>query len=353
MIRVLIVEDSPSVRELLSYIISADTELKIVGTAENGEEAVEAVTRLKPDIVTMDIHMPKMDGFEATRRIMETQPTPIVVVSGSTSVKDVSNALRTVEAGALSIIPRPYGLGHPQHAASAKELVQMIKLMAGVKVVKHWPKRQIKTEPLPLPVVISAKTTTGIQVVAMGGSTGATIVFQTILRGLPGDFPVPVLIVQHMAIGFIKGFSEWLTDTTAFPTSVAIHGEYLCPGHAYVAPEGFHMGIDNNRRIVYGTGDSENGSLPSVSYLFRSVAQCFGNQAIGVLLSGMGQDGARELKMMRDQGALTIAQDKESSVVFGMPGVAVELGAADLVLPPENIAPVLVSVVRRLAIGKQ
>ena len=353
MIRVLIVEDSPSVRELLSYIISADPELKIVGTAENGEEAIEAVTRLNPDIVTMDIHMPKMDGFEATRRIMETQPTPIVVVSSSTSVKDVSNALRTVEAGALSIMPRPYGLGHPQHAASAKELVQMIKLMAGVKVVKHWPKRQIKTEPLPLPVMISVKTTTGIQVVAMGGSTGATIVFQTILRGLPGDFPVPVLIVQHMAIGFIKGFTEWLTDTTTFPTSVAIHGEYLHPGRAYVAPEGFHMGIDNNRRIVYGTGDSENGSLPSVSYLFRSVAQCAGNQAIGVLLSGMGQDGAKELKIMRDRGALTIAQDKESSVVFGMPGMAVELGAADLVLPPENIAPVLVSVVRRSAVGKQ
>jgi len=353
MIRVLIVEDSPSIRELLSYIINADPELKIVGTSENGEEAVEAVTRLKPDIVTMDIHMPKMDGFEATRRIMETQPTPIVVVSGSTSVKDVSNALRTVEAGALSIMPKPYGLGHPQHAASAKELVQMIKLMAGVKVVKHWPKRRITTEPLPLPAVISVKTTTGIQVVAMGGSTGATTVFQTILRGLPGDFPVPVLIVQHMAIDFIKGFSEWLTDTTTFPTSVAVNGEYLLSGHAYVAPERFHMGIDFNKQIVYAAGDPENGALPSVSHLFRSVAQCFGNQAIGVLLSGMGQDGARELKMMRDRGALTIAQDKESSVVFGMPGMAVELGAVDMVLPPESIAPVLVSVVRRLAVEKQ
>ena len=226
--------------------------------------------------------------------------------------------------------------------------MQTVKLMAGVKVVRRWPKHQVKTEPLPLPDLITDRLSTGIEVVAMGGSTGATNVFQTILRGLPGDLPVPVLVVQHMAIGFLKGFSEWLNDTTSFPTSIALHGEYLLPGHAYLAPEGFHMGIDNNRRVVYGKGDSENGAKPSVSYLFRSVAQCFGNQSIGILLSGMGQDGARELKTMRDSGALTIAQNKESSVVFGMPGAAVDLGAAELVLSPEMIAPVIVSAVRRV-----
>ena len=348
MIRVLVAEDSPSIRELLIYILSTDPELKVVGTAENGKEAVDAVMRLKPDIVTMDIHMPIMDGFEATQRIMETQPTPIVIVSGSISGGEVAQALRTIEVGALAIIARPYGLGHPQHIASSRELVQTVKLMAGVKVVRHWPKHQVKTEPLPLPRLITDRLTTGIEVVAMGGSTGATNVFQTILRGLPGDLPVPVLVVQHMAIGFLKGFSEWLTDTTSFPTSIALHGESLLPGLAYLAPEGFHMGIDNNRRVVYGKGDSENGAKPSVSYLFRSVAQCFGNQSIGILLSGMGQDGARELKTMRDSGALTIAQNKESSVVFGMPGAAVDLGAAELVLSPEMIAPVIISAVRRV-----
>ena len=348
MIRVLVAEDSPSIRELLIYILSTDPELKVVGTAENGKEAVDAVMRLKPDIVTMDIHMPIMDGFEATQRIMETQPTPIVIVSGSISGGEVAQALRTIEVGALAIIARPYGLGHPQHIASSRELVQTVKLMAGVKVVRRWPKHQVKTEPLPLPDLITDRLSTGIEVVAMGGSTGATNVFQTILRGLPGDLPVPVLVVQHMAIGFLKGFSEWLNDITSFPTSIALHGEYLLPGHAYLAPEGFHMGIDNNRRVVYGKGDSENGAKPSVSYLFRSVAQCFGNQSIGILLSGMGQDGARELKTMRDSGALTIAQNKESSVVFGMPGAAVDLGAAELVLSPEMIAPVIISAVRRV-----
>ena len=348
MIRVLVAEDSPSIRELLIYILSTDPELKVVGTAENGKEAVDAVMRLKPDIVTMDIHMPIMDGFEATQRIMETQPTPIVIVSGSISGGEVAQALRTIEVGALAIIARPYGLGHPQHIASSRELVLTVKLMAGVKVVRRWPKHQVKTEPLPLPDLITDRLSTGIEVVAMGGSTGATNVFQTILRGLPGDLPVPVLVVQHMAIGFLKGFSEWLTDTTSFPTSIALHGESLLPGHAYLAPEGFHMGIDNNRRVVYGKGDSENGAKPSVSYLFRSVAQCFGNQSIGILLSGMGQDGARELKTMRDSGALTIAQNKESSVVFGMPGAAVDLGAAELVLSPEMIAPVIVSAVRKV-----
>ena len=350
MIRVLVAEDSPSIRELLIYILSTDPELKVVGTAENGKEAVDAVIRLKPDIVTMDIHMPIMDGFEATRQIMETQPTPIVIVSGSTSVGEISKSFRTIEVGALAIISRPYGLGNQLHTASAKELVQTVKLMAGVKVVRHWPKHQVKTEPLPLPGLITDRLTTGIEVVAMGGSTGATNVFQTILRGLPGDLPVPVLVVQHMAIGFLKGFSEWLNDTTSFPTSIALHGESLLPGHAYLAPEGFHMGIDNNRRVVYGKGDSENGAIHSVSYLFRSVALCFGNQSIGILLSGMGQDGARELKTMRDSGALTIAQNKESCVVFGMPGAAVDLGAAELVLSPEMIAPVIVNAVRRVVV---
>ena len=350
MIRVLVAEDSPSIRELLIYILSTDPELKVVGTAENGKEAVDAVMRLKPDIVTMDIHMPIMDGFEATQRIMETQPTPIVIVTGSISAGEVAQALRTIEVGALAIIARPYGLGHPKHTASSRELVQTVKLMAGVKVVRHWPKHQVKIEPLPLPGLITERLTTGIEVVAMGGSTGATNVFQTILRGLPVDLPVPVLVVQHMAIGFLQGFSEWLNDTTSFPTSIALHGEYLLPGHAYLAPEGFHMGIDNNRRVVYGKGDSENGAIPSVSYLFRSVAQCFGNQSIGILLSGMGQDGARELKTLRDSGALTIAQNKESCVVFGMPGAAVDLGAAELVLSPEMIAPVIVNAVRRVVV---
>jgi two-component system chemotaxis response regulator CheB len=343
MIRVLIAEDSPSVREFLTYILSADPELKIVGTAENGEEAIEGVTRLKPDIVTMDIHMPKMDGFEATRRIMETQPTPIVIVSGSSSVREVSTALHTLEVGALAIVPRPYGLGHPEYAATAKDLVQMVKLMAGVKVVKRWPKHQIKTNPLPPTAISTYSRVTGIEIIAMGGSTGATNVFQTILRGLVGDFHLPVLIVQHMANGFMQGFSEWLTNTTAFPTSVALDGERLLPGHAYVAPERFHMGINTERRIIYVAGDPENGALPSVSYLFRSVTQVCGNRAVGVLLSGMGKDGAKELKMMKDQGAVTIAQDEKSSVVWGMPGEAVRIGGACKVLPSGQIAPALIS----------
>ena len=346
MIRVLVVEDSPSIREFLIYILSQDPQISIAGTAENGEDAIKATLRLKPDIVTMDIHMPKMDGFEATRRIMETQPTPIVIVSGSNSVGEVSVALRTMEVGALAIVSRPYGLGHPQHAASAKELVQTVKLMAGVKVVRHWPKHQAKTESLPLPPVIAGRITGGIELVAIGGSTGATTVLQTILCGLPRNLPVPVLMVQHMSTGFIQGFSEWLTDTTAFPTSVAIHGETILPGHAYIAPEGFHMGVDNKRRIVYSKGDPENGAIPSVSHLFRSVEQVFGNHAIGVLLSGMGKDGADELRMLKNAGAVTIAQDKESSVVYSMPGEAVKLGAATYIMPPEEIAAALVDLVK-------
>jgi two-component system, chemotaxis family, protein-glutamate methylesterase/glutaminase len=347
MIRVLIAEDSLSIREFLIYVLSQDPEISIAGTAENGEDAVKETLRLKPDIITMDIHMPKMDGFEATRRIMETQPTPIVIVSGSTSVGGASVAFRTMEVGALAVMSRPYGLRHPRYAASAKELVQTVKIMAAVKVVRRWPKRQVMIESLPLPTVISGRVTGGIEIVAMGGSTGATNVFQTILRGLPGNFPVPILIVQHMSTGFIQGFSEWLTDTTAFPASVAIHGETMLPGRAYIAPEGFHMGVDNNRRIVYSTGDPENGAIPSVSHLFRSVSQACANHAIGVLLSGMGKDGADELRMLKNAGAVTIVQDQESSVVYGMPGEAVKLGAAVYILPPEKIAGTLLTLLKQ------
>ena len=341
MIRVLVAEDSPSIREFLIYILSQDPEISIAGTAENGEEAVKATLRLKPDIVTMDIHMPKMDGFEATRRIMETQPTPIVIVSGSTSVGEASVVFRTMEVGALAVISRPPGLGHPEYKAKVKELVETVKLMSGVKVIRHWPKHLVK--PGDSPVVSVSRIATGVEIIAMGGSTGATTVFQTILQGLPRDYPIPLVIVQHIATGFTQGFATWLTETTFFPTSLAIQGEYLLPGHAYVAPDSFHMGIGPGRRVVLSNSGPENGAIPAVSHLFRSVAQVFSNNAIGILLSGMGKDGAKELKMMRDKGAMTIVQDENSSVVWGMPGEAVRIGGACKVLPSSQIAQALIS----------
>ena len=350
MVRVLVVEDSPVVREFLLHILGSDPEIEVVGTAETGEEALEAVERIRPDIITMDVHMPKMNGFDATRRIMETHPTPIVIVSGTLNVAETASVFRAIEAGALAVLPRPFGTGHPEHQRSAADFVQTVKLMSEVKVVRRWPHlRPGTTLPMgSLSAEIPRRTAqTEIRLIAIGASTGGPPVLRMILSGLPKDFPLPVLIVQHIATGFTQGFVEWLGQSSNLPVQLPVHGQQVVPGRVYVAPDGFHMTVGINGRISLNTDEPENGLRPSVSYLFRSVAKAYGQSAIGVLLTGMGKDGALELKLMKEQGAVTIAQDKETSVVHGMPGEAIRLGGATHILPPEKISIMLTSLVAR------
>jgi two-component system chemotaxis response regulator CheB len=338
MIKVLVVDDSPVAREFLTHIFNSDPDLQVIGAAKDGEEAVKAVLDLQPDVITMDIHMPKMDGFEATLRIMETRATPIVMVSATSTVREVTTAFRALEAGALAIVPRPMGIGAPEYETTVRELVQTVKLMSEVKVVRRLP-RDRKERVLSADAVRkTVPTAAEMKIVAVGSSTGGPMVIKTILSRLPKEFSVPLLIVQHIATGFLNGFVEWLDNSSNLRVHVASHGEYILPGHVYFAPDELHMGVNANDRIILSSDQAENNLRPSVSYLFRSVAHVYGKNAMGVLLTGMGKDGAQELKMMREKGAVTIAQDKESSIVFGMPGEAVNLDAAMHVLPPEGIA---------------
>jgi len=345
MIKVLIVEDSLVIQEFLTAMLSSDPEIQVVGTAPNGAAALEAVKLHRPDVITMDIHMPKMNGFDATRRIMETHPTPIVIVSGSTSLKELTTTFRAMESGALSVVQRPAGVGHPDHEVTAKELIQTVKLMAEVKVVRRWARPQPELRSKETVALARLRPSAPIRIVAIGASTGGPLVIRDILAGLPEDFPAPVLIVQHMASGFIQGFAEWLTHSGGFPVHVAAHGETPRPGHAYLAPDEFQMGVEAGGHIILSRDEPENGLRPSVSYLFRSVAHHFGPQAVGVLLTGMGKDGAEELKLMKEKGAITIAQDQESCVVYGMPGEAVKLDAAAHVLSSDKVATALISLV--------
>lgn len=340
MVKVLIVDDSASVRMFLQELLAADPGIEVIGTAGDGDEAVGAVERLNPDVITMDIYMPRMNGLIATRRIMETHPVPIVVVSGDLDAEEVASTFRALEAGAVTALPRPQGPGHPDHEREARSFVQTVKLMAEVRVVKRWPQRDKPGSfpPSPRQAMVPVRP----KAVAIGASTGGPLVIQTILAGLSGDFPVPILIVQHMAMGFIKGFAEWLSLTSALPVHIAGNGERLLPGHAYVAPDGFHMLVtDDGTTIELKGTPPENGLRPSVSALFRSVMQAFGAQAVGVLLTGMGSDGARELKRLKEAGAVTIVQDRESSVIHGMPGEALKLEAATHTLPPDRIVTAL------------
>ena len=338
-IRILVVEDSPVIRDFLTHILNLVADLQVVGVAHNGEEALKLVREHRPDVITMDIHMPGMNGFETTLRIMETQATPIVIVSGSSSVTEAVTAFQALKVGALAVMPRPYGFGHPQFTSSTNQLVETLRLMAGVKVVRRWPAQQIGSCELVAATAVPAGTQ--VRMVAIGASTGGPAAIATILAGLHGKLPCPLLIVQHICDGFIHGFVEWLNQVCGLPVHLAVHGEQPLPGHVYIAPDGFHMGVSPARAILLDAAPPADGLRPSVAYLFRSVAAVFGPQALAILLTGMGSDGAKELKLIRDAGGITVAQSRASSIVHGMPGEAIRLGAAKHVLAPEAIADLL------------
>lgn len=346
MIRLLVVEDSKTVQQALVEIFNADPDIQVVGTASDGEEAVNAVMTLKPDIITMDINMPAMDGFEATRAIMSTCPVPIVIVTSKMNPKDSATIFQVMKAGALSVTAKPAAPGHPDHEESVRELLRTVKLMSEIKVVRRVFPTDIReaapyTPRLPTPAVLAAR----ISIVAIGASTGGPPLLQSILSSLPTDFRVPVLIVQHMAKGFTENFVNWLNQTSRIPVELADDGMPMFPGHAYVAPDGFQMGVGPDNRLRLAKGDPENGQCPSVSSLFRSVSKVYGNHAVGVLLTGMGKDGAEELKLLRNKGGVTIVQNRESCIVFGMPGEAIRINAADYILTPDEITTMLTKLV--------
>jgi two-component system, chemotaxis family, protein-glutamate methylesterase/glutaminase len=347
MIKVLIVDDSAVARELIEHILSSDPEIEVIGSARSGVEALAALEHMRPDVVTMDVQMPGIDGFETTYRIMTHHPVPVIIVTSILDPQTDSASFRTLEAGALAILPKPPGIGHRDHERTAAQLVQTVKLMSEVKVVRRSirpakPRQSELVAPAPLPATIKA--------VAIGASTGGPMVVRTILAALPAEFPAPLLVVQHMAGEFIGGFSEWLDNSCAIRVKVAQQGEPLRPGTAYVAPGGVEMGVEGQRRIILARGRAGQTLCPSVAYLFHSMAEQYAEGAVGILLSGMGGDGARGLKEMKDRGALTIAQDEESCVIFGMPGEAVKLKAAQHVLPPDSIAAMLLALVKKVKI---
>ena len=333
MISVYIVDDSRVARDYLRHLLEADPSISVIGEASSGEEAVEFMQANRPDVITMDINMPGMDGHEATSMIMGANPVPIVIVSAHYDKSHVEQSFRAIEAGAIAIVEKPPGPGHPAHKEAVRELIQTVKLMSEVKVVRRWARGVQK------PSASRAFRTEKkeVKVVVIGASAGGPPVLQTVLSGFEADFPVPIVVVQHIARGFIDGMVEWLGGVIEMKVSVASDGERLLPGHIYFAPDGFHAGVEPGGTIVLSQSELENGIRPSVSYLFRSAARAFGAEVIGVLLTGMGRDGALELRFIKDRGGVTIVQDRETAVVYGMPGEAIKMGGASLVLTPEMI----------------
>jgi len=350
-INVLVVEDSNAVRMLLIHILNSDPKIQVIGTAQNGRDALEFLKHKTPDVILMDIEMPEMDGFETTRRIMEMQPVPIVICSGSGNPRETMTTFRSMEAGAVACVAKPLGKGHKDFESMAAHILQTVKLMSEVKVVRRWPRSKRDLQVGMMPPMSIKRGATEIGLIGIGASTGGPPVLQTILAMLPKDFSVPLLVVQHISPGFLPGLVAWLNQTTGFKVQIATHEVKPLPGNVYLAPDDFHMAVQADGLIVLNREEPENNLRPAISHLFRSLARRFGAHAAGVLLTGMGKDGAAELKHMKDSGATTIVQDRESSVVHGMPGEAIALGAATYVLPADKIAPAIVSLVNRQSVA--
>lgn len=331
MIRVLIAEDSATASELLAAMLSADPEIEVAGIARDGREAIEMTKALKPDLVTMDIHMPMVDGFEATKRIMIEAPTPIIIVTASLDVRDVKVSMEALKVGALALLDKP-ALGTSDFQDTCARVISTVKAMAGVKVVRHFAPRT------PAPLVTAASEPADrphatVRLVAIAASTGGPAALARILADLPGQFPVPIVVVQHITKGFVAGLASWLNGSCPLQVSVASDGEPLKASCVYLAPDDAHLGIDSGLRARLSHTDPIGGFRPSATFTYESVAKTLGPAAAAVILTGMGQDGVNGLAALRKAGGRIAAQDEATSVVFGMPGACIAQGLADRVLP--------------------
>jgi two-component system chemotaxis response regulator CheB len=345
-VRVLIVDDSATVRRFLSDIISEAGDMQVVGEARDGQEAIVLAARLQPDIISMDIRMPRLDGLAATRLLMQENPLPIVIVSGRLQQPNETAdlAFLALQAGALAVLDTPPGRGRPDHEASRDRFLGTLRAMAGVSVVRRWS----KTEPLADEAVEPILPPDIPTVIVMGASAGGPVALHRILGEFPADFPIPIAIVQHMAEGFIEGMIRWLDSEIALRVIAAEQNHNVRPGEVVIANGGAHLLLRraaNQVRVLLDPQQGNTPYLPSVDSLFMSVAERFGSQAMGVLLSGMGDDGARGLLKMREAGARTIVQSEDTCLVYGMPGAAVEMGAVEQIVPLKHIAPTIMELV--------
>jgi two-component system chemotaxis response regulator CheB len=340
MLRVLVVDDSQVARRLLAQVLGRDAGLEIVGEASSGTEALWLAERLRPDVITMDVQMPGMDGLETTRRIMERHPAPIVVVSGGHDPGDLAQSVRALDAGALAALRKPRGPSDPGFVAEAAELVRTVKLMAEVKVFRRRPGAVPAAGSRAGPVLGGADPATRrrAELVAVGASTGGPAALAAILRALPAAVPVPILVVQHITPGFDAALATWLDETTPPRVRLAADGQALGAGEVTIAPAGTHLGLSGAARVELSSTPPVTGHRPSATHLFASVARVYGPRALGVILTGMGGDGAAGLLALRRAGGTVLAQDEASCVVPGMPAAAIAAGAVDEVVPLENLA---------------
>jgi two-component system chemotaxis response regulator CheB len=339
----MVVEDSPVVQNLLGFIIRADPRLEVCGTVPSGEAAVEALPRLRPDVISMDIRLPGMDGLETTRVIMSRHPTPIVVIADAVEDRSLHISMNALRSGALSVVEKPAGFAHADHAAIAETIRTQLYIMSQVPVIRHrnLARFGLAAEP-PAGEDRRHRRPTMAAIVA---STGGPAALARVLGGLPAHLPLPILVVQHMGPAFMAGFAAWLDGIVPQPVSIAVHGQTPLAGQVHVAPGDQHMTVAADGTLRLSQEAPVNSQRPSGTILFQSMARVLGASGLGVLLTGMGEDGAEGMLAMRHAGAMTITEDESTAVVYGMPASAVKLGASGLALPLDRIAGAMVRAV--------
>ena len=343
--RVLLADDSRVHRELLTALFTGAPGFDVVGVARDGAEAVRMVAAVRPDVAVLDLHMPEMDGLEATRRSMRDTPVPIVITSAISDLRDVRRSFECHQAGAVASLCKPGGPGAPGSERDAAALISTVRLMADVRVIRRRERGDAAAPAVSAPAVV-ARPGAALEVLAIGTSTGGPSALAAIFGALGADYPLPILCVQHIADGWIEGFAGWLAGLTALRVRVAVHGEPLARGSVYLAPEDRHLGVCG-RSVQVSDGPRVGVFRPSCDFLFESVARAFGPRGAVLVLTGMGSDGLAGARHVRAAGGRVIAQDRESSVVHGMPGVVITERLAHAVLALDQIATYLRAMVVR------
>lgn len=339
-IKVLLVDDSPVVLKILKDMLSSFPDIHVAGTARNGREALEFIPGLGPTVVCTDLHMPVMDGLELTKAIMARYPRPILVISVSVE-KGSANVFKLLEAGAIEVVTKPRSDLNSGLQTVTPEIVSKIRILAGVHVIrKPHVKTSVAIPPEKAHPSVAEKQMPA-RIVAIGASTGGPQALQTILSQLPPDFPLPVICVQHISDGFLEGLVDWLASQCKLKVRIAHTGIFPAPGTVYFPQEGTHLKFGKGGNFVSAGEPLFDGHRPSVSVTLQSVADHYGSAAIGILLTGMGRDGVEGMQAISAEGGITVAQDEESCVVFGMPKAAIDLGVVKYVLSLPDIVEML------------
>ena len=338
-IKVLLVEDSLIALELLQRLLKSSPEVEIVGTARNGREALELIPQVNPSVICTDLHMAPIDGLELTKEVMAKFPRPILVISNSVQEDDTRNIFGLLQAGAVDIFPKPTSGDYREYEQVKQRLLAKIKMLSqvSVKAKSQHPEWQSTGASAHI------NDPSSLRAIAIGASTGGPQAIHKLITSLPHDFPIPLICAQHIGDGFLTGLISWLKEDSHLNVKVAQIGETPAPKTVYFAPERAHLEFDAQGKFIYSNFTSATGTCPSIDALFRSVARIYGSSSASILLTGMGTDGVAGTEAVAAAGGMTIAQDEQSCLVFGMSKLAIDSGSIGHILRLSEIAPFLLT----------